>query len=199
LRSGVFGGTFDPVHLGHTAIASGALHRAHLDRVLVLPVGTPAHRPTHASAEDRSAMLRLALEGEDARIQFDGTALEQPGPVYTADTLALVHAANPNDALFFIAGADSLARSVWRRLDEVARAVERFYVVPRLGSDWPDVQAVIAHLAPDLQARFERLDVVAPDIEASEIRARIKAGESIVGFVAAPVAEYIAEHGLYKG
>jgi nicotinate-nucleotide adenylyltransferase len=198
LRIGVFGGTFDPAHVGHTAIARGALHKAQLDRVLVLPVGVPAHRPTHASAEDRAAMLRLALAGEDNRIRFDATALEQPGPVYTADTLALVHTANPNDALFFIAGADSLARSVWRRLDEVARAVERFYVVPRLGSDWPDVRAVIAHLAPELQARFERLDVVVPDIEASVIRARVKAGKSIAGLVTDPVAGYIAEHGLYR-
>lgn len=198
MRSGVFGGTFDPVHLGHMAIARGALHLAELDRVLVLPVGTPAHRQTHASAADRAAMLRLALAGEDARIQFDATALEQQGPVFTADTLALVHAANPTDALFFIAGADSLARSVWRRLDEVARAVERFYVVPRRGSDWPDVMAVIAHLAPDLQARFERLDVAVTDIEASGIRACVKAGESIAAFVAPPVARYIYEHGLYR-
>jgi nicotinate-nucleotide adenylyltransferase len=143
-------------------------------------------------------MLHLALAGESDRIRFDATALEQHGPVYTADTLALVHAANPNDALFFIAGADSLARSVWRRLDEVARAVERFYVVPRRGCDWPEVQAVIAHLTPDLQARFERLDVVAPDIEASEIRARVKAGVSIAGLVAEPVAAYIADLGLYR-
>jgi len=143
-------------------------------------------------------MLRLALAGEDDRIQFDATALEQQGPVFTADTLALVHAANPADALNFIAGADSLARSVWRRLDEVARAVERFYVVPRRGSDWPDVLAVIAHLPPDLQTRFERLDVVVPDIEASEIRARVKAGESIADFVVEPVAQYISERGLYR-
>jgi nicotinate-nucleotide adenylyltransferase len=197
LRTGVFGGTFDPVHDGHIAIARGALLAAKLDRVLVMPVGMPAHRPTHASAPDRAAMLRLALAGEDSRIRFDATALEQTGPVYTADTLALVHAANPNDTLFFIAGADSLARSVWRRLDEVARAVERFYVVPRRGCDWPEVQAVIAHLAPDLRARFERLAVTAPDIEASEIRARVKAGESIAGLVARPVAKYIVERGLY--
>jgi nicotinate-nucleotide adenylyltransferase len=198
LRTGVFGGTFDPVHIGHTAIARGSLFAAQLDRVLVVPVGTPAHRATHASAQDRATMLRLALAGEDSRIQFDATALDQTGPVYTADTLALVRAAHPNDVLFFIAGADSLARSVWRRLDEVALAVERFYVVPRRGCDWPDVQAVIAHLAPDLQARFERLDVIAPDVEASEIRARVKAGESINGFVAEPVASYIVERGLYR-
>ncbi len=194
----MFGGTFDPVHVGHIAIARGTLEAAHLDRVLVMPVGTPAHRGTHASALDRAAMLRLALQGEDPRLQFDATALNQPGPVYTVDTLALLREANPTDRLFFIAGADSLARSVWRRLDEVAGAVERFYVVPRRGCDWPDVDAVISHLAPELRARFERLEVDAPDVEASEIRARVKAGESITDVVAAPVARYIIEHGLYK-
>lgn len=143
-------------------------------------------------------MLLLALRGEDPRLQFDRTALDQPGPVYTADTLALVRAANPDDLLFFVAGADSLARSVWRRLDEVARAVERFYVVPRRGCDWPDVQAVLAALPPELRARFERLDLVVPDVEASKIRELVKAGESIEGLVAKPVARYIVEHGLYQ-
>lgn len=197
-RTGILGGAFDPVHNGHLAIARGALEKAQLDRVLFMPVGAPAHRATHAPAADRAEMVRLALKDEDPRLQFDATALDQPGPAYTADTLALARKAFPDDALFFIAGADSLAQSKWRRLDEVAAEVERFYVVPRRGSAWSDVEKVIGELPPALRARFAPIDIVVDDISASEIRARIAAGESIQGFVPDAVARYIERAGLYK-
>jgi nicotinate-nucleotide adenylyltransferase len=143
-------------------------------------------------------MVRLALRGEDPRLQFDATALDQPGPAFTADTLALARKASPDDALFFIAGADSLAQSPWRRLDEVAAALERFYVVPRRGSAWSDVEKVIRDLAPPLRERFAPIDFVVDDISASEIRARVSAGESIAGLVPVEVARYIERAGLYK-
>jgi nicotinate-nucleotide adenylyltransferase len=197
-RTGILGGAFDPVHDGHLAIARGVLDQTLLDRILFMPVGAPAHRATHALAADRAEMVRLALKGQDPRLQFDATALDQPGPAYTADTLALARKAYPDDALFFIAGADSLGFSKWRRLDEVAAAVERFYVVPRRGSAWSDVEKVIGELAPALRARFEPLDIAVADISASEIRARVAAGESIAGLVPDEVARYIARAGLYK-
>jgi nicotinate-nucleotide adenylyltransferase len=197
-RTAILGGAFDPVHNGHLAIARGALEIVQLDRVLFMPVGAPGHRATHAPAADRAAMVRLALEGEDPRLQFDATALDQPGPAYTADTLALARSAYPDDALFFIAGADSLSFSKWRRLDEVAAAVERFYVVPRRGSTWTDVATVIGELEPSLRARFVPIDIAVPDISASEIRARVASGESIGGLVPDEVARYIERAGLYK-
>jgi len=141
-RTGILGGTFDPVHDGHLAIARGTLELGSLDRVLLMPVGAPGHRETRAPAADRAAMVRLALEGSDPRLQFDDTALDQPAPAYTADTLALAHAAYPEDDLSFIAGAYSIAHSVWRRLDEVAALVEHFYIIPRRGSSWSDVETV---------------------------------------------------------
>ena len=143
-------------------------------------------------------MVRLALDAEDRRLQFDATALEQPGPAYTADTLALTRAKYPDDVLFFIAGADSLAHSVWRRLDEVARAVESFYVVPRRGSDWNDVEKVIGGLDPVLRVRFAPLTLEIPEISSSGIRARLAAGQTIDGLVPDQVASYIARRGLYK-
>jgi nicotinate-nucleotide adenylyltransferase len=197
-RTGILGGAFDPVHNGHLEIARGVLDSARLDRILFMPVGAPAHRATHAPAEDRAEMVRLALSGEDPRLQFDATALNQPGPVYTADTLALARKAFPDDALFFIAGADSLAHSPWRRLDEVAAALERFYVVPRRDSAWSDVEKVIGDLAPPLRERFEPIEIAVDDISASEIRARVAAGESIAGLVPDSVARYIERAGLYK-
>jgi len=197
-RTGILGGTFDPVHDGHIAIARGVLEAAPLDRVLFMPVGAPAHRETHASAADRAEMVRLALEGVDSRLQFDATALDQPAPAYTVDTLALAHKAFPDDSLFFIAGADSLAHSAWRRLDEVATAVERFYVVPRRGSSWADVERVLGDLNPALRARFVPLDLAVDDVSSSEIRTRVAAGQSIDNLVPHRVARYIDRRGLYK-
>jgi nicotinate-nucleotide adenylyltransferase len=197
-RTGILGGAFDPVHNGHLEIARAALEKAQLDRVLLMPVGAPAHRATHASAADRAEMVRLAIEGEDPRLQFDATALDQPGPAYTADTLALARKAYPDDALFFIAGADSLALSKWRRLEEVAAALERFYIVPRRGSTWSDVEKVIAGLDSGLRARFAPIDIAIADISASEIRTRVASGESIDGLVPNAVARYIERVGLYK-
>jgi len=197
-RTGILGGTFDPVHDGHLAIALGVLAAAPLDRVLFMPVGAPAHRETHATAADRAEMVRLALEGADPRLQLDATALDQPGPAYTADTLALARAALPEDSLFFIAGADSLAHSAWRRLDEVACAVERFYVVPRRGSSWADVERVLGDLNPALRARFVPLNLAIGDVSSSEIRSRVAAGQSIDGLVPESVARYIERRELYK-
>lgn len=197
-RTGILGGTFDPIHDGHLAIARGVLAAAPLDRVLFMPVGAPAHRRTHATAAERAEMVRLALDGLDPRLQFDATALDQPGPAYTADTLALAHEALPDDLLFFIAGADSLAHTAWRRLDEVAIAVERFYVVPRRGSTWSDVEGVIAELDPALRARFVPLDLAIEDVSSSEIRTRVAAGQSIDGLVPQSVARYIERHKLYN-
>ena len=197
-RTGILGGTFDPVHDGHLAIARGALELGPLDRVLLMPVGAPGHRETHAPAVDRAAMVRLALEGQEARLLFDDTALDQPAPAYTADTLALAHAAYPEDALYFIAGADSIAHSVWRRLDEVAALVDRFYIVPRRGSTWNDVEAVIGSLHPSLRDRFTPLEIAVPDISSSEIRSLIAGGRSIHGLVPREVERYIERRGLYK-
>src|SRR6516225_257680 len=137
-RSGVLGGTFDPIHFGHLFIAEAVRARARLDRVLFVPVGAPAHRQVFSSAEERAAMVELAIAGNPAFL-MDDTGLKQPGPVYTADTLPIMRARYPADELHFIAGFDSLTVSRWRRLDEVADALTAFYVVRREGTKAEDI------------------------------------------------------------
>jgi nicotinate-nucleotide adenylyltransferase len=196
-RTGVLGGTFDPIHYGHLFIAEAVRSHAQLDRVLFVPVGEPAHRAVHASAAERTAMVELAIAG-NAGFALDRTALEQPGPVYTADTLALMRARYPHDELHFIAGVDSLTASRWRRLDEVADQLARFYVVRREGARTSDIAGVIGDLAPALQARFVVLDLPLFDISASVIRDRVKAGEPIRYLTPDDVGCHIEAKRLYR-
>jgi nicotinate-nucleotide adenylyltransferase len=196
-RTGVLGGTFDPIHYGHLFIAEAVRSHAQLDRVLFVPVGEPAHRAVHASAAERTVMVELAIAG-NAGFALDRTALEQLGPVYTADTLALMRARYPHDELHFIAGVDSLTASRWRRLDEVADHLARFYVVRREGARTSDIAGVIGDLTPALQARFVVLDLPLFDISASVIRNRVKAGEPIRYLTPDDVGRHIEAKRLYR-
>jgi len=196
-RIGLLGGTFDPIHIGHLHLAQAVADVAALDKVLFMPVGSPAHRETHAPADDRREMTQLAI-ARNTRFEFDGTALEQPAPAYTADTLALLRERRPHDRFCFIAGIDSLARSRWRRLDEVAAALEKFYVARREGVDVAELAPTLADLAPELRARFEIVDVSLMDLSSTEIRALVKAGRSVRYLVPDVVAGYIADRSLYR-
>lgn len=196
-RTGLLGGTFDPIHYGHLFIAEAVRAYAHLDRVLFVPVGEPSHRAVHASAADRKAMVELAIAG-NARFELDITALEQAGPVYTAETLALLRAKRPTDQLHFIAGVDSLTVSRWRRLDEVAGALERFYVVRREGVRTEDIGTIIGDLAPQLRARFVVLDLPLVDISASVVRERVRSAQTIRYLTPDAVVRYIETKKLYR-
>ena len=197
LRTGVFGGTFDPIHVGHLHIADAVADVMDLQRVLFVPVGDPAHRRTHAAAHHRRAMTDLAI-ADNERFSLDVTGLEQPAPAYTADTIALLHTAHPHDTFFFIAGVDALTRSRWRRLDEVARAVERFYVVMRPGTEARELEPLLATLSEAERARFEIVDVTPMDVSSTEIRKLVSERRSIRYLVPDAVARYIADEGLYR-
>ena len=196
-RIGLLGGTFDPIHLGHLHLAQAVADVAHLDRVLFMPVGSPAHRETHAGADDRRAMTQLAI-ARNARFELDDTALEQPAPAYTADTLRLLREKRPGDRFSFIAGIDSLVRSRWRRLDEVAAALEKFYVARRDGIGARELDAALGDLSPELRAHFEIVDAALMDVSSTDIRALVKAGRSIRYLVPDAVAGYIADKSLYR-
>ncbi len=196
-RTGVFGGTFDPIHVGHLHIAEAVGDAEGLARVLFVPVGDPAHRRTHAAASHRRAMTELAI-ADNERFVFDDSGLRQPSPAYTADTLALLRERFPEDRFFFIAGVDALTQSTWRRLDEVARAVERFFVVARPGSDARELSSAIGDLPRDARERFVVVDVTPMDVSSTQIRALVARARSIRYLVPDAVARYIAQEGLYR-
>lgn len=196
-KLGVLGGTFDPIHYAHLFMAECVADLEKLDRVLFVPVGQPAHRVAHASADDRAAMVRLAIAG-NPKFELDDAALEQAGPVYTADTLALMRARRPNDEFYFIAGSDSLVQGPWRRLDQVLSALSKFVVVHRPGVSPNDLDRSLQAIPEALRSRIVRLELPLMDISATDMRQRVAGGFPIRYLTPDSVADYIRSKGLYR-
>lgn len=195
-RLGVFGGTFDPPHLGHLILAEQARDQLGLDRVLWVPADDPPHKLGRAisPADHRLRMLELALTGNPA-FNISTVDLERSGPDYTADTLDALAAANPGCELTFLIGGDSLRDLLsWH---EPARIIERAVlgVMARPGAHH-DLDALTAAL-PALPHRLRWVQSPQVDISGSDIRARVAEGRSIRYLVLPDVETYILQHGLY--
>ena len=200
-RIGVFGGSFDPVHLGHLTIAQDALEQLDLDRLIFVPAAIPPHKLNHTLVEGRQRveMLQLATE-ENLRFEVSDLELARGGVSYTVDTIHHLQEEHPEADLFFIVGLDSLIEMhLWHRVEEL---LEICTVVPlgRGGED-PTVVAKKIQLPSKWKVRLlERLiRIHEMEISASEIRMRIEEGLSIQPLVPPEVERYIAEHHLYGG
>ena len=178
---GVFGGRFDPPHVGHLAFATAAIDRFALDDLRVTVVADAAHKPSEASAEDRLEMARLTFAALDATVELEHYR-------YTVDAL---EAAGYDDPIFLI-GADELAAfTTWKEPERVLE-LARLGVATRPG--WQP------HRQPDRDSdRIEIFELEPHPVSSTEIRARIRSGDPIDGLVVPAVAEYIAEHDLYRG
>ena len=188
MRIGVFGGSFDPVHVGHLLVAEHAADALALDRVrLVLAGQQPFKIGRHeAPVEDRAAMLRLAAAGHP-RLVVDLRETERTGPSYTVDTLRELHAEHPDDQLFLLVGADASRDLPQWREAEALPALATVVVLTRPGAE---------ALRSLLIART--LQVPAVDISATQVRDAVRRGTPVAGLVPAPVAGYLASHGLYR-
>jgi nicotinate-nucleotide adenylyltransferase len=197
LRSlGILGGTFNPPHIGHLALARHARSELDLQRVVLMPAGAPPHKPIaqDPGPERRLAMCRLLVDGLTG-VCVSALELERDGPSYTVDTLRAVHEIHSQAELTFIVGAD-IASSVpaWHEAPELLRLAE-LAVAARPGSDRRGVLDALAPLGNSPRVRF--LDAPLLDVSSSAVRERAGAGESIEQLVGAGIADYIAEHGLY--
>src|SRR6478672_7477832 len=196
-RLGVFGGTFDPIHIAHLAVAEEAAETLGLERVLFVPAGIPPHKPdrTITAGEDRLAMVELAIAGNE-RFAADRRELDRPGRSYTVDTLEALRRETPSD-LDLIVSADSfLGLMSWReprRILELARIA----VTPRNGYPAAGPDFLAANL-PDLADRATFLDAPHLRLSASELRARAAAGRTLRYLVPDAVAAYIGDHALYQ-
>lgn len=190
------GGTFDPIHVAHIALAEGARACAGLDRVLIMPAAVPPHRPPpEASDRDRLAMCRLAVRGHPD-LQVSDLELRRPGPSYTVLTLEEIHACRPQAELFLVLGWDA-AREVgsWHRPGEVLR-LATLLVIPRPGLPDPTPDDLRAAGIPEGRARLCRVQT--PDIGATDLRRRLRSGAAPPDALDPAVAAYIVAHGLYR-
>jgi len=185
MRIGVYGGTFDPIHVGHLAIARAALDGAKLDRVLFVPARRSPLKESGpvASADDRLAMLEAAVRDEP-RFAISRVELEREGPSYTVDTL---DALAKDGELYLILGSDALSElSRWKSPDRV-RKLAKILVARRPGA--PDVDASLG---------AEAFDAPRLDLSSRELRARAGRGLSLRYLVPDEVWRHIERRGLYR-
>ncbi len=188
-RLGVFGGTFDPVHVGHLVAAVNARHALRLDRVLMVVANQPwqkSHRVV-APVEDRLAMLEAAVGGVEG-IKASRIEIDRGGESFTADTLEELSRSEPSAELYLVVGAD-VARQLhtWRR-EEVARRLATLVVVDRPGAAVPDV---------DAGWRVERVAIPHLDVSSSELRTRVAAGLPLDFLVPSAALALLRHRGLY--
>ena len=194
-RIGLLGGSFDPPHLAHLALARTALQALHLDELWWLPAGQPWQKAGRALADGthRAAMVRLLVQDEP-RFRLDARELDRPGPTFTVDTVRECRAERPDAAFFLILGQDQYGRlDTWREwpalLGEVTLAVAARGGQPPLPP-------------PALAAHPHRLEVLPlPDMPESStaLREALTRGDEVSPMVGQAVAGYIARHHLYRG
>lgn len=188
-RLGVFGGTFDPIHVGHLKAAEEASDAFDLERVVFMPAGRPWMKSDFSDPEDRFLMTELATL-DDHRFAVSRMELDRRGPTYTVDTLQQLHDFYDDCAFFFIAGADAVAKiGSWNELERLAELTE-IVCVSRPGDEIPAPEPGWPVLRP--------LEITPVDVSSTEIRDRVRSGRSIEGLVPEAVAAYISDRGLYR-
>ena len=188
MRLGVYGGAFDPPHLGHLVAASDACDALGLHRLLWIPSAVHPLKAVRTAADVRLEMVRAAIQG-DPRFAADDLELRRTGPSYTVDTLRELRAREPEAELFFLTGADNLRDLPrWREPDEIAR-LATLAVVSRAGDSLPAGAPY-----PAVAVTVTRVDV-----SSTEVRRRVAAGESIRYLVPEAVRAVIARERLYGG
>ena len=210
-RTGIFGGSFNPIHYGHLLVADQVVELLALDRMLFVPAASPPHKSAKdlASAEHRVAMARLAT-ATNPRFDVCDAELRRVGPSYTVDTLALL--ASGGDELYLLIGSDTfLDLPTWQARERLP-ALARLVVVPRTGSDFdagsPAVDTVLREIGGDAFVCVEEgavpprgtllVHAVSLPLSASDIRERLRRDRSVAYRLPPEVIAYIGAHALYR-
>lgn len=199
MRIGIFGGTFNPIHIAHLIVASELRWKASLDKVIFVPCHFPPHKePVDlAKGEDRMAMIELAISGNP---YFEASPIElmRGGRSYTVDTLREIREKIPPDSeLFFLLGYDMLIDlPTWKDVDSIL-SMSKLAAMRRPGYD-PDSTRWLPPGKEWWLERIEFFDVPEIGISSSDIRMRVKMGMPISYMVPKPVEDYIIEKGLYR-
>jgi nicotinate-nucleotide adenylyltransferase len=196
-RLGIFGGTFDPIHIGHLIIATELRHALRLDRVLFVPSGHPPHKADQAVSPnaDRLAMLHLAI-ADNAAFAISTLDLDRPGPSYTSDLLAMLHDQHPTAQLVFLMGEDSLRDlPIWHQPERIVSLAEIGVAIrPEIETDLETIYQRV----PAARGRITIIPTTLIDISASELRRRVRDGGPIRYQVLDSVESYIMTNELYR-
>jgi nicotinate-nucleotide adenylyltransferase len=196
-RLGVFGGTFDPIHLGHLIVAEELAYQLKLDQVLFLLASRPPHKTDWeiSSDADRLVMLELGLAG-NSRFAVSRADIERPGLSFTADSLTVLQQQFPDQCLYFLMGQDSLRDfPTWHDPNRIARQA-LLGVAMRPGVEI-NVEAIVRQV-PEARDRIILVNVPLIDISARDIRQRIREGRPIRYQVPREVERYIVERRLHR-
>jgi nicotinate-nucleotide adenylyltransferase len=194
---GILGGTFNPPHLGHLAVASHALSRLALTRVILMPAAIPPHKQAEEDpgGEHRLQMCRL-LTADTPGLSSCALELERGGPSYTVDTLRDIHSSHPEAKLTFIVGADVAATlPSWREPAAILELAD-IAVADRDGSSREQLLQTLTPM--DAAGRIRFLQMPTIDASSSQVRDRIAHREPAGDLLGAAVASYITQHALYR-
>ena len=195
---GIMGGTFDPVHYGHLVAAEMARYEFKLEKVVFIPTGRPPHKVGReiTSPESRFQMVRLATE-DNAFFEVSRIEIERVGHSYTVDTLRNLKKCYPESELYFITGSDAFREIfTWKDAEEILK-LSHFIGASRPGFDPTDFLQDIQSQYPEFYERMHLLEVPALAISSTDIRSRIRTGQSIRYLLPEPVRLFIEEEGLY--
>lgn len=196
-RLGIFGGTFNPPHLGHLILAETAANDLYLDRVFFVPAGQPPHKTDVplAAADHRLAMVKLTTAA-NSRLVVSGVDMDRPGPHYTIDMVRILQHHYPNADIYFLMGSDSLRDLLSWHQPEALIKIAKLVVMQR-PSIYPDLSALSRQL-PGLLERIFFLDAPEIQISSTAIVQRLKKKQSIRYRVLDSVLAYVTEQRLYE-
>jgi nicotinate-nucleotide adenylyltransferase len=195
---GIFGGTFDPPHLGHQILAAEAYAQLGLDRLLWVLTPDPPHKQGQSITplKHRLAMVRLAIDA-DTQFELSSVEIDRPGPQYVVDTVKIIAEQNPGANLIYLMGGDSLRNlPLWHRPADFVAACHAIGVMRRPG-DVIDLQA-LENRFPGLTVKVRFVQAPLLDIAAHEIRTRVAGGSPFRYFLPPRVYRYIVKHKLYR-
>lgn len=199
MRIGIYGGTFDPPHVGHRKYALDAIEKLELDMLIVIPTYAAPHKfhKGTASCADRMAMTQMLFE-DDCRVTVSDIEIQRQGKSYTVDTVKQLREDYPDDELIFLMGSDMLLSfHRWRKPEEIIKYV-RICAVTRcdeIGKD--ELESYVSEYFPSDSERFIICDFEPIELSSTDIRSAVHDGESISEAVLPQIEEYIKEKELY--
>lgn len=200
MRIGIYGGSFDPIHVGHLVLAEQCREQSRLDQVWFVPSARGPHKSngTHSSDRQRIEMIELALSGYEPFV-LSKIEIERGGVSYTVETLSQIRESNPDDELFLLMGDDSLEQfATWREPDKICQLAIPL-VANRPGSGKVDLTLLKSYVNQPRFEIFMQNTITSPGIQISSsmIRQKVAAGKSIRYLTPRPVEKYIETQNLY--